>query len=85
LRGSRTVLREAGGEVPLVYSPAIVEAWEQARSTWMCKCRWKKDAGATIASYVTVSTTQKTNKKTSKTGGLFVASCLSADDIDIFV
>ena len=29
-----------------------------------------------IASYATVSTTQKTGKKTSKVGGLFVASCL---------
>jgi hypothetical protein len=30
-----------------------------------------------IASYETISTTQKTDKKTSKVGGLFVASCLS--------
>ena len=32
-----------------------------------------------IAGYVTISTTQKKDKKTCKMGGVFVASCLSND------
>jgi hypothetical protein len=45
----------------------------------LCHC-----SNGRIASYVTVTTAAKTDKKASKMGGLFVASCLTIN-IDFLV
>jgi len=54
----------------------LIKLSQEARSTWMCKCRLKQDAGCDHSQLRNDLDGLSRDKKASKVGGLFVAGCL---------